>query len=103
MTQLARFHTFKAFYAFYLAEHSNRISRRLHFTGSTIAILLALTAMATASWGLLWLALIQAYAFAWVGHFFYERNRPATFRYPLKSFRGDWCMWWDILTGKIPF
>ncbi|HUH90148.1 MAG TPA: DUF962 domain-containing protein, partial [Lysobacter sp.] len=48
-------------------------------------------------------ALVQAYAFAWVGHFFFERNRPATFQYPLLSLRGDWRMWWEMLTGKIRF
>jgi len=43
---------------------------------------------------------LEAYAFAWVGHFFFEHTRPATFKYPLLSFMGDWRLWWDILTGK---
>jgi len=48
-------------------------------------------------------ALACGYAFAWVGHFFFEHNRPATFTHPLWSFMGDWVMWKDILTGKIRF
>jgi hypothetical protein len=52
---------------------------------------------------LILLALVQGYAFAWVGHFFFEHNRPATFKYPFFSFLGDWRMWWDILRGRIAF
>ena len=48
-------------------------------------------------------ALVQGYAFAWVGHFFFEHNRPATFKYPGFSFMGDWRLWWEIVSGKIPF
>ncbi|MBV6659764.1 DUF962 domain-containing protein [Pseudomonas yamanorum] len=91
------------FYAFYLSEHSNRTSRRLHFMGSTIAISLVGATLFTGNGWLCALALIQAYGFAWVGHFFYEKNRPATFKHPIKSFISDWRMWWDTLTGKIPF
>ncbi|TAK93078.1 MAG: DUF962 domain-containing protein [Aquabacterium sp.] len=43
------------------------------------------------------------YGFAWVGHFRFERNRPATFTYPLYSLMGDWVMFWQTLTGKLPF
>jgi|SRR5450830_1171652 len=103
MTRPAKYHDFREFYPFYLSEHSNRTSRRLHFMGSTIAVLLSVVAVATEHWWLLVLALVQAYAFAWTGHFFYERNRPATFKHPINSFMGDWRMWWDILTGKISF
>lgn len=103
MTAPVKFHDFQEFYSFYLSEHSNRTSRRLHFIGSTIAILLTIGTIATGNGWLLILALVQAYAFAWVGHFFHERNRPATFKHPINSFIGDWRMWWDILTGKIPF
>lgn len=49
------------------------------------------------------LALVQGYAFAWIGHFFFEHNKPATFKYPRFSFMGDWRLWWDIVTGKIPY
>ena len=62
-----------------------------------------LAALATATWWLIPVALVQGYAWAWVGHFFFEHNKPATFRYPWKSYLGDWRMWWQTLTGKIPF
>ena len=52
---------------------------------------------------LLAIAVVQGYAFAWVGHFFFERNRPATFKYPVFSLMGDWRMWWEILIGRRPF
>lgn len=97
------FRNFAEFYPFYLGEHGNRTSRRLHFFGSSIGLVLILLGLFTASFMLLPLALIQGYAFAWVGHFFFEHNKPATFKYPLWSFMGDWRMWWDILRGRIPF
>lgn len=98
----ARFTCFADFYPYYLGEHANRTCRRLHFAGACIALLLALWAVLTTQWWWLLVALVQGYAFAWVGHFFFEHNRPATFRYPRYSFLGDWRMWWDMLTGKIP-
>ena len=103
MSRDARYSTFAAFYPFYLGEHANRTSRRLHFTGTSIAALLLVAAVITQLWWLILVALIQGYAFAWVGHFFFERNRPATFTYPFFSFMGDWRMWWEILSGKIRF
>jgi hypothetical protein len=97
-----RYRSFKDFYPFYLSEHANAVSRRLHFTGTSIALLLLITAFATRDWWLLVLALFQGYAFAWVGHFFFEHNKPATFRYPAFSLIGDWRLWWDILRRRIP-
>ena len=98
-----RYRTFAEFYPFYLGEHANRTSRRLHFTGTTIALVLLVAAVATQLWWLVAVALVEGYAFAWVGHFFFERNRPATFKYPLLSLMGDWRLWWDIVTGRIAF
>lgn len=98
-----RYRTFSEFYPFYLSEHENAVSRRLHFTGTSIAVILLLAALATGQWWLALAALIQGYAFAWVGHFFFEHNRPATFRYPIFSFMGDWRLWWEILTTKRAF
>jgi hypothetical protein len=54
-------------------------------------------------WWLVAIAFVQGYAFAWVGHFFFEHNKPATFGYPCLSFLSDWFMWWEILTGKFRF
>ena len=95
------FANFEEFYPFYLAEHSNLTCRRLHFIGTTIGIVLFATAFYTQNWWLILLGFVQGYAWAWVGHFFFEHNKPATFKYPLLSFRGDWVMYKDMLTGKI--
>ena len=103
MTTEQRFDSFASFYPFYLGEHRNSISRRLHFIGTSIAVLLLLRAVFTGEWLLLPIALGQGYAFAWVGHFFFEHNKPATFKFPLYSFMGDWRMWSDMLRGKVPF
>ena len=103
MSNDQRYKTFADFYPFYLDEHKNLVSRRLHFVGTSIALVILVTALLTQSWWLLLVALIQGYAFAWVGHFFFERNRPATFKYPGYSLMGDWRMWWEILTRKRAF
>ena len=95
--------TFAEFYPFYLSEHANRISRRLHFVGTTLGLFLLLHAFATLDFRWLLAGLVCGYAFAWVGHFFFEKNRPATFTHPFYNFMGDWVMWKDILTGKIKF
>lgn len=101
MSESKRYRNFAEFYPFYLSEHSHPVSRRLHFAGTSISVLLVVAAFVTQVWWLLLVALVQAYAFAWAGHFIFERNRPATFQYPLLSFLGDWRMWWDMLTGKL--
>ena len=98
-----KFGTFAEFYPFYLSEHSNQTSRRLHFVGTSIGFILIVSAILTRNPMLILYGVLQGYAFAWVGHFFFEHNRPATFKYPFYSFAGDWRMWADILTGKIKF
>jgi hypothetical protein len=103
MSEETRFRSFGEFYPFYLSEHANPISRRLHFTGTSIGLALLIAAIATPYRWLAAVALIQGYAFAWVGHFFFEHNKPATFKYPGFSLMGDWRLWWDILTGKQRF
>ena len=95
--------TFREFYPFYLGEHSNRTCRRLHFTGTSIGLLCLLHAFSTLNFWWLLGGIVQGYAWAWVGHYFFEHNRPATFTYPRWSFIGDWVMWKDILTGRIKF
>lgn len=95
------FESFKSFYPFYLAEHSNRNCRRLHFAGSSLALLSLVALVVTRQ--PLWLlaALVCGYGFAWVGHFGFEKNRPASFKRPLYSLMGDWVMYKDIWTGKV--
>jgi hypothetical protein len=99
----ARFATFRDFYPFYLSEHRNPTCRKLHFVGSSLVLGLVLAAIVTPHAWLLWLVPVAGYGFAWVGHFAFEKNRPATFKYPAWSFLGDWVMYWQLLTGKIPF
>ncbi|MGZ5921208.1 MAG: Mpo1-like protein [Rhizomicrobium sp.] len=100
---MRKFSSFAEFYPFYLGEHAKRATRRLHFLGSSLALLcLAALVFTVDPW---WLAaaLIAGYGFAWFAHLVFEKNRPATFRHPLYSLMGDWVMFWQILTGKIAF
>jgi hypothetical protein len=98
-----RHDSFAEFYPFYLSEHADRRTRRIHFAGSGLALVLLIASLATASIGLFVLAVICGYGFAWAGHLLFEKNRPATFQHPLYSLMGDWKMFWQILTGKIRF
>jgi hypothetical protein len=98
-----RFPSFEAFYPFYLSEHGDRTSRRLHFLGTTLALLVLLYAVATGRWLVLLLVPVVGYGFAWVGHYRFEKNRPATFKHPLYSLMGDFRLWFDMLRGRMPF
>ena len=98
---MKRFASFREFYPFYLGEHAHPVSRRLHFLGSCgVLVLVAVALWRGNPWWLL-AALVCGYGFAWVGHFFFEKNRPATFRHPFYSFAGDWVMFVDILRGRV--
>jgi hypothetical protein len=95
--------SFREFYPDYLAEHRDPVCRRLHFTGSALVVVVALTAVVTRDWRWLVAAPVVGYGFAWIGHFFFERNRPASFHSPLYSLAGDWVMFKDMLTGRLRF
>ena len=98
-----RYASFEAFYPYYIHEHSNRTCRRIHVVGTGLVILAFVAFLLTLNaWWLLAMPLI-GYGFAWVGHFFFEKNRPATFRYPLWSLMGDWRMFFETVTGKRRF
>ena len=100
---MAGYSSFREFYRFYLGEHRDRTCRRLHFVGTSAALGCIVAAiMRDNAWWFLG-ALLSGYVFAWVGHFFFEKNRPATFKHPFYSFLGDWVMYKDILIGKIKF
>lgn len=94
---------FEDFYAEYLAEHRDRTCRRLHFVGTALMLLALVVVLATQRW--LWLLALPVlgYGFAWSGHFFFEKNRPATFHHPLYSLAADFVMFKDILIRRIPF
>lgn len=96
-----RYQSLKEFYPFYLTEHSNYTSRVLHFIGTGLFICLLLFAIIKGPLWLLAVAPICAYAFAWVGHFRFEKNKPATFKYPLLSLASDFIMFYHILTFQI--
>jgi len=98
---MSRFASFREFYPFYLSEHSHRVSRRLHFIGSCGVLLLLAWTIYTGNARWLLAALFCGYGFAWVGHFFFEKNRPATFQHPFYSFAGDWVMFVDVLRGRV--
>lgn len=99
----AGFASFRDFYPYYLSEHADRTCRRLHFAGTTLVIAIVLATLITGQAALLWLAPLAGYGFAWFGHYVFEKNRPATFKYPFYSLWGDFVMYKDMLTGKIPF
>lgn len=98
-----KYTNFSAFYAFYLTEHSNRTCRQLHFLGSSLVLLCIALFAYTGNGQFLLGAPVCGYGFAWIGHFMFEKNRPASFKQPVFSFMGDWVMYWQLLTGKISF
>lgn len=95
------FKSFSDFYPFYLREHSNIMCRKLHFIGTAGVIALLLLFFFTGNLMVLAALPFVGYGFAWVGHFGFEKNRPATFKHPFYSLIGDFRMFWDILTGKV--
>ena len=100
---MSRFASFAEFYPFYLSEHSRAGCRRLHFVGTSLAIGCVLAAAVTSNPYWLLGALWAGYGFAWIGHVFIEKNRPATFEHPFYSLAGDFAMYRDMLSGRIPF
>ncbi|MBT9460005.1 MAG: DUF962 domain-containing protein [Burkholderiaceae bacterium] len=96
-------HSFAEFYPFYLSEHRNPTCRRLHFLGSTLVLVCLAMLLTTGQLRFVLYALLCGYGFAWLGHFGFEKNKPASFKRPLYSFMGDWVMYKDIWTGKVPF
>ena len=93
--------TFSAFWPFYLREHSLPRTRALHYIGTSLVVLLAIAAVVTGTWWLLLALPLAGYFFAWIAHFRVEKNRPATFTYPLWSLFADFRMWWLWLTGRL--
>lgn len=98
-----KFESFSQFYAYYLTQHANPVCRTLHFAGSTLVLFILAYALATQRWWTLLLMPVVGYAFAWIGHFRFEHNKPATFGHPFYSLASDWVMWWEMLIGRVPF
>jgi hypothetical protein len=97
------FRSFEEFYPFYLGEHADRTSRRLHVIGTSAGLRQLPAALVMGNPLLLLTGLVTGYGFAWVGHYFFEKNTPATFKHPLYSLRGDFTMARDVFTGRIPW
>jgi hypothetical protein len=93
--------SFKEFYPFYLEQHQNLICQRLHFLGTTLALFSVMVYLIKGDFRFIILIPFVGYGPAWIGHFFFEKNRPATFKYPIYSLMGDFLMFWEILTGKM--
>jgi len=99
---MQRFDSFAAFYPFYISEHANRTSRRLHVTGTSLA-LLCLVCGFVFDRRLLLAVPVLGYGFAWLGHYAFEHNRPATFSHPLYSLLGDLRLFWEVVSGRRGF
>jgi hypothetical protein len=93
--------TYRAFWPFYLAEHSKPATRALHYAGTAFVFAALAAAIATRDWWLLLLMPVAGYGFAWAAHFFVERNRPATFTYPFWSLASDLRMFFVWLSGGL--
>lgn len=99
---MVRFSSFREFYPYYLGEHSQPACRRLHLAGTVLTLGTIIAALVTRRWTLPLVAPVAGYGLAWIGHYAFERNRPATFRYPLYSLLGDLAMFRDVLLRRIP-
>lgn len=98
-----RMKTLKEFYPYYLSEHQNYTCRMLHFVGTGLLFMILVSALVTQNYVWLFSIPIVGYGFAWVGHFFFEKNKPATFKYPLFSLVSDFILFFDLLRGKEKF
>lgn len=96
-----KYKTLKSFYPYYLTEHSDVTNRVLHFSGTALLLACLILGVISGRWLFFALIPVLGYGFAWFGHFFIEKNKPATFTYPLYSLTSDFLMFWDMLTGQI--
>ena len=98
----SKYNSFSSFYPYYLTEHRNPTSRKLHFIGTALIIFCLIIGFVSGE--TFWFIIIPlcGYGFAWVGHFFFEKNKPATFQYPFYSLASDFVMFWHTLTGQLP-
>jgi hypothetical protein len=102
-TSRESFGSFAEFYRLYLTQHSTTHCRRMHFFASLAALFCVAKLLVT--WNPWWFfaALVLGWGLAWFGHAYYEKNHPVRLRQPMYGFLGEWVMFRDILTGRIPF
>lgn len=98
-----QFKSLKEFYPYYLSEHQNTTTRVLHFIGTGLVLFCFFTGFLFHDWRFFVAMPLFGYGFAWVGHFFFEKNKPATFKYPGYSFVSDFILFYDLLMGKQSF
>jgi len=103
MKEEKEFKNLREFYPYYLSEHQDGACRSLHFYGTGLDILSFLSFIISLNWIFLAIIPFLGYGFAWAGHFFFEKNKPATFKYPGYSLASDFIMFWDLLRGAEPF
>ena len=101
MEKNKKYTSFQSFYKYYLTEHADVRNRLLHFTGTFILIASFIAGIITLNWIFFAIIPVVGYGFAWIGHYFIERNKPATFTYPFYSLASDFVMFWHILTGQL--
>ncbi len=98
-----KYKSLKEFYPFYLSEHQDYTCRMLHFVGTGLVVIFFVIFLITLNWVYFAIIPLLGYGFAWVGHFFFEQNKPATFQYPGYSLASDFILFWHLLTGKEKF
>ena len=98
-----RFASFQEFYPYYLTEHQNAPCRRLHFAGTSLVFVIIAFVLVSGKVAAMLAVPVAGYGFAWAGHFFFEKNRPATFQHPWYSLLGDFVMYRDMLIGRVSF
>ncbi|MFL5318746.1 MAG: Mpo1-like protein [Myxococcaceae bacterium] len=96
-----RIPSYREFWPYYVGEHKKPLTRWLHFVGTTGVFLILISAIVTMRPWMLLLCPLSGYSWAWVSHFFVEKNRPATFKYPLWSLTGDFQMYFFMITGRM--
>jgi hypothetical protein len=97
----SRIQSFQEFWPYYLGEHRKAVCRAWHYFGTTASLLTLLTVAVTQQWHWIWLIFIAGYGPAWVGHFVFEKNKPATFQYPLWSLIADYKMFFLAIRGGL--
>lgn len=98
-----KYKSLNEFYPYYLTEHKDPTCRILHFIGTGLLFFILAFSIISGNYSMLFLIPIVGYGFAWVGHFFFEKNKPATFQYPMFSLISDFKMFFDLIKGKEKF